>query len=140
MRYRFGGRTSTFGSWRRGVVLSAATGVAAVVFGACASGSEPTGDVAQGPAPGEAVEVVIADMAFEPDVLRLEPGHEVTVEVTNEDSMPHDFVVESLDVATGTIESGGVATATFTAPPGDIKFVCTIHPNMKGRIEVTPGT
>jgi plastocyanin len=83
---------------------------------------------------------VIDDMAFVPDVLQLEPGQEVTVEVSNEDSIPHDFVVESVDVSAGTIEPGGAATATFTVPPSDTTFVCTIHPDMTGRIETTPAT
>jgi nitrite reductase (NO-forming) len=109
-----------------------------MVLGACSAGSEPMGDVAQGPAQDNAVEIVMDDMAFDPEVLEFEPGQEVTVEVTNEDSMPHDFVIESLDVSTGTIGSGGVATASFPVPPGDTTFVCTIHPDMTGRIQVTP--
>jgi plastocyanin len=130
---------ATFATSRLRLALGlVATGAATILLSACSTGSEPMGDVSQGAAREDAVEIVIDDMAFGPDVLELEPGQEVTVEVSNEDSMPHDFVLQSLDVSTGTIEPGGVATATFTVPPSDTTFVCTIHPDMTGRIETTP--
>lgn len=48
-----------------------------MVLSACSTGSEPMGDVSQGPARGDAVEIVIDDMEFGPDALELEPGQEV---------------------------------------------------------------
>jgi plastocyanin len=74
-------------------------------------------------------------MKFEPSTLRVKTGEEITVEVSNEDDTAHDFAIESLDLNTGTIEAGEVSTATLTVPKGGQEFVCTFHPEMKGRLE-----
>ena len=84
-------------------------GTALAVVGlltACAPSSESSGDVGKGSAPGEAVRVTIDDSVFAPDVLEAAPGEEMTVEVKNDDSIPHDFAIESMDLNTGTIEPG----------------------------------
>lgn len=117
---------------RVGVVALATVALAGV---ACVR-SEPSGKVAQGPAKGGAVQVVIEDGRFKPDVVEVPAGEETTIEIRNEDSTVHDFAVESLDVNTGIIESGGVATATLTVDDS-VEFVCTLHPGMKGRIGPT---
>lgn len=46
------------------------------------------------------------------------------------------FTVEALKLSTGVIEPGKVATATFTVPDGQVKFVCTLHRGMNGTIKV----
>jgi plastocyanin len=56
--------------------------------------------------------------------------------VTNDDSVAHDFAIESLDLNTGTVSGGEVANATFTVPDRGVEFVCTFHPDMTGRIKV----
>jgi plastocyanin len=113
-------------------------GVAGIVvlgLAACNS-SEPAGEVASGAASGYAIEVVMDDQSFDPSELELEAGEEVTVEVTNDDDMAHDFAIESLDLNTGTVEAGEVANATFTVPDEGVEFVCTFHPDMTGRLKV----
>ncbi len=50
--------------------------------------------------------------------------------------MVHDLAIESLDLNTGPIDEGDVATATFTAPEGGAEFVCTYHSDMTGRVEI----
>jgi plastocyanin len=108
----------------------------ALGMAACSS-AEPAGDVAQGPADGgNVVRMEMTDSKFLPADLDLEAGGEVTVEVTNNDDMVHDFAIESLDLNTGPIEAGEGATATFTAPEGGAEFVCTYHSDMTGRIEI----
>ena len=112
-------------------------GTALAVVGlltACAPSSESAGDVGKGSAPGEAVRVTIDDSVFAPDVLEAAPGEEMTVEVKNDDSIPHDFAIESMDLNTGTIEPGQTAYATFTVPNEPLEFVCTYHDGMDGRI------
>jgi plastocyanin len=119
----------------RGVRLFAFTGAALLGLTACNS-SDPTGDVSQGAAPADSIEIVAKDESFDPETLDLQAGEEVTVEVTNEDDAPHDFAIESLELNTGTIEAGEVANATFTVPNEGAEYVCTFHPDMTGRIEV----
>ena len=119
-----------------GARLLAVGGVALLGLTACSS-SEPSGDVAQGAAAAaDSIKVVAAASSFDPETLNLEAGEEVTVEVTNDDDMAHDFAIESLELNTGTIEAGEVANATFTVPDEGIEFVCTFHPDMTGRIKV----
>jgi uncharacterized membrane protein/plastocyanin len=72
---------------------------------------------------------------FEPDVLKLPAGEEVTVKITNNDGVPHDFVIESIGLKTETIEPGSSDTVTFVAPDSSTEFVCTFHPDMKGAID-----
>lgn len=125
------------GRSRRGRVvgLGLVAGLAATLLAAC-NESEPVGNVAAGPAAGAATVVVADDMKFNPASLTAEAGEEITVQVTNEDDMAHDFAIESLDLNTGTIEPGAVATATFALGENGAEFVCTFHPDMKGRIEI----
>jgi plastocyanin len=119
-----------------GARLLAVGGIALLGLTACNS-SEPAGDVAQGAASAaDSIKVVAAGSSFEPGTLNLEAGEEVTVQVTNDDDMAHDFAIESLELNTGTIEAGEVANATFTVPDEGVEFVCTFHPDMTGRIEV----
>jgi plastocyanin len=114
----------------------AVAGIVVLGLAACNS-SDPAGDVASGAASdADAITMVMRDQSFDPAELELEPGEEVTVEVTNDDDMAHDFAIESLDLNTGTVEAGEVANATFTVPERGVEFVCTFHPEMTGRIEV----
>ncbi len=119
-----------------GARLLAVGGIALLGLTACSS-SEPAGDVAKGASSAaDSIEVVAVDSSFDPGTLNLEAGEEVTVEVTNDDDMAHDFAIESLELNTGTIEAGEVANATFTVPDEGVEFVCTFHAEMTGRIEV----
>lgn len=108
-------------------------GVAAV-GAACSPSSDASGDVSNGPAAGRVVEVVAGDQFFEPAVLELRSGAELTLEVTNTGDTPHDFSIEELDLNTGTIEPGEVATATLTVPDKAIEYVCSYHSDMRGEI------
>ena len=119
-----------------GTRLLAVGGIALLGLTACSS-SEPAGNVGRGASSAaDSIEVVAVDSSFDPGTLNLEAGEEVTVEVTNDDDMAHDFAIESLELNTGTIEAGEVANATFTVPDEGVEYVCTFHPEMTGRIEV----
>ena len=125
-----------FGRTPTGVRVLAVAGVALLGLSACNS-SEPTGNVGSGAAAAaDSIEIVTTDQSFDPETLNLEAGEEVSVEVTNDDNMAHDFAIESLELNTGTIEGGEVANATFTVPDEGVEYVCTFHPDMTGRIEV----
>lgn len=109
--------------------------LAALSLMGCAA--EPSGDVHQGPGGPDAVGVVMHDNEFEPTELRLEAGTEVTIETRNEGSAGHNFTVDAVDVSTGTVQPGGVVSATFTVPSGPTEFRCTFHPGMQGEIVPT---
>lgn len=117
-------------TWFRASVVGLA--VALVVLTACSR--ERSGDIRDGEAGSDAVEVLLQDDEFAPDVLSLEAGTEVTVEVRNVGSNGHNFTIDELDLSTGTVEPGQVVTATFEVPDGTTQFHCTFHPGMDGEI------
>jgi nitrite reductase (NO-forming) len=117
----------------RAVITVTALGVA---LAACSNSSDPVGEVASGPATGDAAKIEAVDGdRFTPATLELPAGEAVTIEITNTDDRAHDFAIEAADLNTGTIEAGAVATATFTVPEGTTEFVCTFHGGMTGTIE-----
>jgi plastocyanin len=105
---------------------------AAIALAAC--GAKAAGDVHAGPGGPDAVAVVAQDNSFEPARLELPADEEVEIEITNEGGTTHDFTVESLELSTGPIDEGAVATATLTVPQGETAFVCSIHGGMDGVI------
>jgi plastocyanin len=117
----------------RAVITVTALGAA---LAACSNSSDPVGNVASGPATGDAVKIQAVDgNRFTPKTLKLPAGKEVTIEITNADDRAHDFAVEAADLNTGTIQAAAVATTTFTVPEGTTKFKCTFHRGMTGTIE-----
>lgn len=117
--------------WSRTPVVILAV-AALMVLGGCAR--ERSGEVREGRAGADAIEVELQDDDFSPDVLHLEAGTEVQVEVRNEGSSGHNFTIDALDLSTGTVEPGQVVTATFEVPNGTTGYRCTFHPGMNGEI------
>lgn len=94
---------------------------------------------ANAPAPsGDAVrseKVEIADFSYKPDPVRIEEGGKVIWQ--NEDSVAHTATAEDGSFDTGPIEEGKIKSETFKQP-GTYRYVCSIHPQMHGTIEVVP--
>ncbi|WP_446042278.1 cupredoxin domain-containing protein [Streptomyces sp. SID1121] len=70
-----------------------------------------------------------------PDKLTVAPGTKITV--TNNDTTTHTLTAIT-DKAWNTGDIAPGKSATFTAPtkPGAYKYMCTIHPFMKGTLTV----
>lgn len=99
------------------------------------SGSEPSGGNAPAPS-GDAVrsaKVEIANFAYEPDPVTIEEGGKVIW--INRDSAPHTATAEDGSFDTGTLEEGKLKSETFKEP-GTYAYVCSIHPQMHGTVEV----
>jgi plastocyanin len=92
------------------------------------------------PAPsGDAVrsaKVEIVDFAYDPDPVTIEEGGKVTW--INRDSAPHTATADDGSFDTGTLDEGKIGSATFKEP-GTYAYICTIHPDMKGTVEVVEG-
>jgi plastocyanin len=116
--------------WSRTAVVV----IALMLLALTACSRDRSGDVQEGPADSDAVEVVLQDDEFDPDVLELEAGTEVTVEVRNDGGNQHNFTIDDLNLSTGTVEPGQVVTATFEVPDGTTQYRCTFHPGMDGEI------
>jgi plastocyanin len=115
-------------AFRASVLPVALAGLLALGLSACgssdASSAAPAGD--------DGRTVVIEDLAFEPGTLTVEAGDTVTW-VWNDGAIEHD-------VSGDGFESEVLSEGTFRHrfdEPGTYDYVCTLHPNMTGTIEVT---
>ena len=76
--------------------------------------------------------VEIANVAFSPNSLRVEPGDTVTIRVFNNETLNigHTFELDAYNVHLGTVGSpinrGENRSATFTATAGTFYFYCAI--------------
>lgn len=94
---------------------------------AAGSAPAPSGDAAR----SEKVEIV--DFAYDPDPVTIEEGGKVIWQ--NEDSAPHTATAEDGSFDTGTLEEGKLKSETFKEP-GSYAYICSIHPEMEGTVEV----
>jgi plastocyanin len=85
---------------------------------------------------GDAVrseEVEIEDFAYSPDPVTIEEGGKVIWK--NRDSAPHTATAEDGSFDTGVIEESKLKSETFKEP-GAYEYICSIHPQMHGTVEV----
>jgi plastocyanin len=101
------------------------------------SSTEGSDQDAGAPAPsGEAPraeKVEIADFAYDPDPVTVQVGGKVTW--LNQDSAPHTATAEDGSFDTGTLEEGKLKSETFKRA-GTYEYICQIHPDMHGVVEV----
>jgi plastocyanin len=95
--------------------------------GASSDASGPGGEAAR------AAKVEIADFAYDPDPVRVQVGGKVIW--LNQDSAPHTATAEDGSFDTGTLEEGKLGSETFKQA-GTYAYVCGIHPDMHGTVEV----
>jgi plastocyanin len=92
-----------------------------------ASAPAPSGEVAR------AEKVEIADFAYDPDPVTVQVGGKVIW--LNQDSAPHTATAEDGSFDTGTLEEGKLKSETFKQA-GTYEYICQIHPDMHGVVEV----
>jgi plastocyanin len=90
-----------------------------------------------GPNPGPGPNgVSIAGLAFNPPGLNVKTGTKVTW--TNNDNVTHTVTSDNGGfTSSGNLGPGSSYSVTFTTA-GSFSYHCTIHPTMKGTINVTP--
>jgi len=91
------------------------------------SAPAPSGDAAR----SEKVEIV--DFAYDPDPVTIEENGKVIWQ--NEDSAPHTATADDGSFDTGTLEEGKRGSETFKEA-GSYPYICSIHPDMTGTVEV----
>lgn len=98
---------------------------------------EPAETTESKPAPsGEAAKaekVEIVEFTYQPDPVTIAAGGKVTW--VNRDSAPHTATAEDGSFDTGTLGEGKIGSQSFKEP-GTYPYICTIHPTMKGTVEV----
>ena len=82
---------------------------------------------------GAAVAATIEAFVFEPERIEATAGQPVTW--TNHDPAEHTVTQEGGGFDSGTMAAGGRFTQTFDRP-GDYRYVCALHPGMKGVVVV----
>lgn len=105
--------------------------------GATTEAGEDSAASGNAPAPsGDAVrseKVKIVDFAYDPDPVTIEEGGKAIW--INRDSAPHTATAEDGSFDTGTLEQGKLKSETFKEP-GTYAYICSIHPDMHGTVEV----
>jgi plastocyanin len=77
--------------------------------------------------------VAIEAFAFQPATVTVKAGQEVTW--TNHDPAEHTVTQEGGGFDSGTMAAGATFKTTFDQP-GEYRYICTLHPGMKGRVVV----
>ena|SRR5215218_3956757 len=138
---------------RRGMVIGVLVGVLALAAAGCGGGDDGGSASATTAAPettaasattaagggGEnEIQLTASGTAWDKTSLDMTSGAEVRVEVTNQDSIEHNFTFAEAN-ADQDVEGGEDATVTFTAPAaGSYEFFCKYHPSaMRGTVTAT---
>lgn len=141
---------------RRRMVIGVLAGVLALVAAGCGGGddnggasasattaapettSAPGTTAAAGGGADNELQLTAQGTAWDTTSFDLKSGASYTLEVTNKDSIEHNFTFTEGN-ANQDIEGGEDAKVTFTAPAaGSYQFICKYHPAaMKGTITVT---
>ncbi|CAN5820002.1 hypothetical protein BH20CHL3_BH20CHL3_05260 [soil metagenome] len=88
-------------------------------------------------AASDGVAVSTIDMGFEPNELSISSGTDVTVTITNEGVLQHDFVIDELGVDTELLDGGASAEVTINAEPGTYTFYCSVAGHRQAGMEGT---
>jgi plastocyanin len=120
-----------------GVLLLAAAGCGGDEGGSGGDGGTSATTAASGGG-GEELTLTAKDIKWDTTTLQLTSGTSYRVEVTNDDSVEHNFTFEQAG-ANQDVEGGENATVTFTAPAaGSYDFFCKYHAQgMRGTVTVT---
>ena len=133
---------------RGGIVIGVLVGVLALAAAGCggddnggASAAATTAAPATTAAGGggdDELQLTASGTAWDTTSFDLKAGSSYTLEVTNQDSLEHNFTFAAGD-ANQDVEANEDAKVTFTAPAaGSYPFLCKYHPTvMKGTITVT---
>ena len=85
---------------------------------------------------GPVASVSMDHNAFIPSEITVAPG--TTVTWVNNETMPHTVVNPNQGFRSKFLVKDAKFSFTFTTP-GDYDYLCSIHPNMKGKVIVKPG-
>jgi len=133
------------------MVIGVLVGALALVAAGCGGGDDNGGGSASaatettaapattgGGGGGTEIQLTASGTAWDKTSLDMTSGAEVKVEVTNQDTIEHNFTFAEAG-ANQDVEGGEDATVTFTAPAaGSYEFFCKYHPSaMRGSVTVT---
>ena len=111
-------------------VLTIAEGDGATASPAAATpAAEPATEApadAGGSEAATSVDVSAVELAFDPKEFTIAANTDVTITITNDGVLEHDFAVDDLGVMSDMLASGDQTTVTINAAPGTYEFHCTV--------------
>jgi plastocyanin len=115
--------------------LTALLACTALLVAGCGSDDKPAAEKDKGKAvSGQQVEM--KDIAFQPATIRVRTGETVTW--VNQDSVQHDVVnVKEGEQPKSELFNEGQTYEWTPTEAGTVQYVCSVHPNMKGTVEIT---
>lgn len=117
-----------------GVTLVAATIVVAVIVGGSGDGSVQAKSGASAGSATAADRIDITNFRYSPNPVEVKAGAKVTF--VNNDTAPHTGTSKDDGVFdTGLLQKGEEKSVTIDTP-GTYAYICTVHPFMKGTMEV----
>jgi plastocyanin len=123
-------------------VLTILLVLAALGLGAAACGGDDNGEAEEPAANGGGGQTIqiAADpdgaLAYDTTELTARAG-EITIEFTNESSMPHDVVLEGVEGGATDVISEDTASVTVTLEPGTYTFFCSVAGHREAGMEGT---
>jgi uncharacterized cupredoxin-like copper-binding protein len=72
------------------------------------------------------VDLKTVDLEFEPSEFTIAANTDVTITITNDGALEHDFAVDDLGVQSDLLAAGDTTTVTINAAPGTYEFHCTV--------------
>jgi plastocyanin len=106
-----------------------------VALAGCGGGDDDSGQTgSSAPCGPNAVTITMKDTKFVPETANVKAGQQVCW--VNEDAIQHDAVAESGADFKSELFNKGETFTTKVDQPGTVKYVCTVHPGMKGELKV----
>jgi len=87
---------------------------------------EPGMPNAAGGAPSTSPTVKAGDLFFDPKEFTIPANTDVSVTLTNEGALQHDFVIDELSVNSGLVDPGGSTTFTINGAAGQYQYYCSV--------------
>ncbi len=87
--------------------------------------TQPTKESAA-PSTGTAINLFAVDISFSPKDLTIPANTDVSVTVTNNGVLQHDFVLDEAGVDSGLLNGGESATVIINLPAGTYQFYCSV--------------
>ena len=115
--------------------LTAVLASTALLAAGCGSDDEPAAEADKGDAvSGQQVEM--KDIAYQPEAIRVRTGETITW--VNRDAVQHDVVnVKEGEEPRSELFNEGQTYEWTPTEAGTVEYLCTVHPNMTGTVEVT---
>lgn len=115
----------------------------ALALGGCASGGGGAAAAATEPSAPH-LTVTAKDIAFDTAQLEMTAGQPTLIYFVNQDDAPHDIKIAAGVSGGGSMFEGEIinkGAIVYDVPAfgaGAYYFLCSVHPNMNGTVQVTP--